>query len=323
MGAGSWGTAFAMIMADAGNEVRLWARRTEVAEGINTERRNPAYLTSVELPTGIHAVTEADAALADAELVVLAVPSQQLRENLLQWQIPESSRLISLAKGIENASLLTMSQVVADTGISSDRVLVVTGPNLAGEIAERQPAASVVAAWDPTLARDVSERCRTRYFRPYTSIDVVGCEIGGATKNAIALAVGMGHGLGFGANSLASLITRGLAETSRLGEALGADPHTFAGLAGMGDLVATCMSPLSRNRTFGEHLGRGHDVQRATELSRGVAEGVRSAGSIQALAERHGVDMPIVGHVVDVLAGRQSPRDAISTMMARHTRPER
>ncbi|OYO05592.1 NAD(P)H-dependent glycerol-3-phosphate dehydrogenase [Enemella evansiae] len=323
MGAGAWGTAFAMIMADAGNPVTLWARRAAVAEGINSVRRNPDYLSDVPLPAGLTAVTDPQQALADAELVVLAIPAQQLRANLLDWRLPTDSLLISLAKGVENETLLTMSQVVTDIGVDAERVLAVSGPNLAGEIGQRQPAAAVVAARSTGTADRVAAACRTGYFRPYTSVDVVGCEIGGATKNAIALAVGMGQGLGMGANSLASLITRGLAETSRLGEALGADPHTFAGLAGMGDLVATCMSPLSRNRTFGELLGRGHDVAQARALSRGVTEGVRSAASIQALAERHDVDMPIVGHVVDVLAGRQTPRDAIGTMMARQTRPER
>lgn len=323
MGAGAWGTAFAMIMADAGNSVTLWARRPEIADGINTARRNPDYLSDVPLPDTLTAVTDPQQALADAELVVLAVPAQQLRTNLTGWDLPQDSLLISLAKGVENDTLMTMSQVVADTGVAADRVLVVSGPNLAGEIGQRQPAAAVVAAHTTAIAERVAAACRTGYFRPYTSVDVVGCEIGGATKNAIALAVGMGQGLGMGANSLASLITRGLAETSRLGEALGADPHTFAGLAGMGDLVATCMSPLSRNRTFGELLGRGHDVAQARALSRGVTEGVRSAASIQALAARHDVDMPIVGHVVDVLADRQTPRDAVGTMMARQTRPER
>lgn len=323
MGAGAWGTAFAMILADAGNQVTLWARRAEVAAGINSRRRNPDYLSDVPLPEDLTAVTDPQQALEGAELVVLAVPAQQLRANLVAWRPPEEALLISLAKGVENDTLLTMSQMVSDTGVAPERVLVVSGPNLAGEIGQRQPAAAVVAAARTEIAEQVAAACRTGYFRPYTSVDVIGCEIGGATKNAIALAVGMGQGLGMGANSLASLITRGLAETSRLGEALGADPHTFAGLAGMGDLVATCMSPLSRNRTFGELLGRGHDVAQASALSRGVTEGVRSAASIQALAQRHAVDMPIVGHVVDVLAGRQTPRDAVGTMMARQTRPER
>ncbi|MDO5684234.1 MAG: NAD(P)H-dependent glycerol-3-phosphate dehydrogenase, partial [Propionibacteriaceae bacterium] len=271
----------------------------------------------------ITAVSDPEEALAGATTVVLAVPAQQLRANLERWQVPTDAFLVSLAKGVEVGTLLTMSQVIEQTGVSRDRILVVSGPNLADEIAAKQPATTVVAGHDAEAAEAFGQRCRTAYFRPYVSTDVIGCEIAGATKNAIALAVGMGIGRGFGANSMASLVTRGLAETSRLGESLGADPHTFAGLAGMGDLVATCMSPLSRNRTFGEHLGRGLTVQEAAEASRGIAEGVRSSASILALAERQGVEMPIVERVVRVLAGEVEPEESIRSLMARETKPER
>lgn len=324
MGAGSWGTAFAMILADAGNRVRLWARRPEIVRGIRETGCNPAYLRGVELPAGVEAVGDPAEALEGAEAVVLAVPSQLLGENLARWDLPADADVVSLAKGVEVGTLRTMSQVIEDAGrVDRDRLLVVSGPNLADEIAARQPAMTVVAGHELAAAERFGAMCRTGYFRPYTSTDVIGCEIAGATKNAIALAVGMGVGRGFGANSIASLITRGLAETSRLGESLGADPHTFAGLAGMGDLVATCMSPLSRNRSFGEHLGRGLTLDEAAEASRGIAEGVRSSGSILELAERQGVEMPIVERVVQVLHHGLTPEDALRTLMARETKPER
>lgn len=323
MGAGSWGTAFAMILADAGHRVRLWARRPEVVEGIRETGCNPDYLRGVTLPADVVAVSDPAEALDATEVVVLAVPSQLLAANLAHWDIPADADVVSLAKGVEVGTLRTMSQIIEDAGVDRHRVLVVSGPNLADEIAVRQPAMTVVAAHDIATAERFGAVCRTGYFRPYTSIDVIGCEIAGATKNAIALAVGMGIGRGFGANSMASLITRGLAETSRLGESLGADPHTFAGLAGMGDLVATCMSPLSRNRSFGEHLGRGLSMAEAVEASRGIAEGVRSSASILELAERQGVEMPIVERVVQVLTHGLLPEDAISSLMSRETKPER
>jgi glycerol-3-phosphate dehydrogenase (NAD(P)+) len=323
MGAGSWGTAFAMVLADAGNRVTIWARRPEVAEQIRRTGHNPDYLRETDLPAGLTATADPEAALAGADAVVLAVPAQQLRTNLARWRLPAGADVISLAKGVEIGTLLTMSQVIAESGIDPDRILVVSGPNLADEIAARQPATTVVSCRDHEAATRFQQACRTAYFRPYTNTDVIGCEIGGATKNAIALAVGMGIGRGYGANAMASLITRGLAEATRLGESLGADPHTFAGLAGLGDLVATCMSPLSRNRTFGECLGRGMTVAQATEASRGVAEGVRSSVSILELAGHQEVEMPIVERVVAVLAGTTSPEEAIATLMARESKPER
>lgn len=322
MGAGSWGTAFARILVEAGNRVTLWARRPEVAAAIRATGRNPDYLRDIDLPPELSATGSAPEALDGADAVVLAVPSQQLRTNLAQWEIPTAD-VVSLAKGVETGTLMTMSQVIAERGIEPERILVVSGPNLADEIIARQPATTVVSCRDHDTAVRFQQACRTAYFKPYTNTDVIGCEIGGATKNAIALAVGMGMGRGFGANSMASIITRGLAEATRLGEALGADPHTFAGLAGMGDLVATCMSPLSRNRTFGEYLGRGMSVEQAAEASRGVAEGVRSSVSILELATRHGVEMPIVERVVAVLAGEASPEEAIISLMAREAKPER
>jgi glycerol-3-phosphate dehydrogenase (NAD(P)+) len=324
MGSGSWGTAFALVLSDAGNDVTLWARRPELAAAINAEHRNPDYFPTVELPPALRAVSDPDEAVADAEFVVLGVPSQSLRTNLSHWPIPRDAVVVSLAKGIELGTGLRMSQVVAEAGgIEADRIAVVTGPNLAREIAERQPSASVVASSSEETAAALQRVCHTPRFRAYTNTDVIGCELGGATKNVIALAVGMAVGLGFGANATASVITRGLAEISRLGQALGADPYTFSGLAGLGDLVATCSSPLSRNRTFGEELGRGRTVAEISASTRQVAEGVKSCASIQALAAQHDVEMPIVENVAAVIAGELTPAGLMTTLMSRSAKPER
>jgi glycerol-3-phosphate dehydrogenase (NAD(P)+) len=324
MGSGSWGTAFALVLSDAGNEVTLWARRPELAAAINAEHHNPDYFPDVALPQSLRAVSVAEEAMAGADLVVLAVPSQELRTNLGHWSLPSGAIVVSLAKGIELGTGLRMSQVVAEAGgVDPERIAVVTGPNLAREIAARQPSASVVASTAEGTAAALQQACHTARFRAYTNPDVIGCELGGATKNVIALAVGMAVGLGLGSNATASVITRGLAEITRLGVALGAHPYTFAGLAGLGDLVATCSSPLSRNRTFGEELGRGRTVAELTAATRQVAEGVVSCASIQALAAQHGVEMPIVENVAAVIDGSLSPVELISALMSRSAKPER
>src|SRR5919198_1292192 len=295
LGAGSWGTTFAKLVADAGNDVVLWARRPEIAQAVNERKENPDYLPGVRLPARITATADAPSGLDGADLVVLALPSQTLRENLAGWvdAIAPDATLVSLMKGIELGTSLRMSQVITElTGAAPGRIAVVTGPNLAPEIASGQPTATVVACEDPRRAVLVQQTIATHYFRPYTNLDVIGCELGGAVKNVIALAYGMVEGMGFGDNTKATLITRGLAETARLGAKLGADPLTFAGLAGVGDLVATCSSPLSRNRTFGERLGRGETLEEAQRAAGGqVAEGVKSCSSIRELASAHGVDM--------------------------------
>jgi glycerol-3-phosphate dehydrogenase (NAD(P)+) len=324
MGSGSWGTAFALVLSDAGNDVTLWARRPELAAAINADHRNPDYFPTIELPPALRAVSDPEEAMVGAAIVVLGVPSQSLRANLSHWPIPDDAVVVSLAKGIELGTGLRMSEVVADAGgIEAERIAVVTGPNLAREIAERQPSASVVASTSEATASALQRVCHTPRFRAYTNSDVIGCELGGATKNVIALAVGMAVGLGLGVNATASVITRGLAEITRLGEALGADPYTFSGLAGLGDLVATCSSPLSRNRTFGEELGRGRTVAEISAATRQVAEGVLSCASIQALAVRHGVEMPIVENVAAVIAGDLTPVGLIATLMSRTAKPER
>ncbi|MEU4640745.1 NAD(P)H-dependent glycerol-3-phosphate dehydrogenase [Micromonospora sp. NPDC023814] len=325
LGAGSWGTAFAKILADAGRDVTIWARRRPVADTIRAERRNPEYLPDVLLPSRVTATGDAAEAITGAELVVLAVPSQTLRGNLAEWtgHLHPDATLVSLMKGIELGTTRRMSEVIVETaGVAADRVVVVSGPNLAPEIAAEQPAATVVACTDPDRATLVQRSITTSYFRPYTNDDVIGCELGGAVKNVIALAYGIAVAMGFGDNTRAMLVTRGLAETARLGVALGADPLTFAGLAGMGDLVASCSSPMARNRTFGEHLGRGATLEEARVATRQTAEGVKSALAIRDLARAHGVEMPITEQVELVCHEGVDPRLAVDALMSRTTKPE-
>ncbi len=324
LGTGSWGTAFAATMADADTDVVMWGRRQEVVDQVNAGS-NATYLPGLTLPRGIRATTDAVEALDGVDIVVLAVPSQTLRNNLVGWapMLPRGAAVVSLMKGIELGTTKRMSEVIAEVGeVEAERIVVVSGPNLAREIAERHPAASVVACVRETTAEQVAAACVTPWFRPYTNDDVIGIELGGAVKNVVALAVGMAAGMGMGDNSKASLITRGLAETARLGGALGADPATFMGLAGVGDLIATCMSPLSRNRTFGELLGRGMSVEEVTAATSQTAEGVKSCESIHQLAIDHGVDMPIVAAVVAVVQGRVTPRQMVSELMTRSLKSE-
>ena len=326
VGAGSWGTAFAQVLVDAGTDTLVWARRHELAEAINRVHRNPDYLPDIALSPALRATSDIEEALTDAEIVVLAVPSQTLRDNLGHFMglISPDATLVSLMKGVELGTTKRMSEVICEvTAVAQERVAVVTGPNLAREIAERQPAASVVACTDLSVAEHVQKACNAGYFRPYTNHDVIGCELGGAMKNVVALAVGIAAGLGFGDNSQASLITRGLAEMARLGEALGADPMTFAGLAGVGDLVATCMSPLSRNRTFGENLGRGMSVNDVVAITRQTAEGVKSCDSILDLARRHAVAVPITEHVAKVVHEGMTVKEMVLSILASHPKHER
>jgi glycerol-3-phosphate dehydrogenase (NAD(P)+) len=325
MGSGSWGTAFGMVLADAGSDVVIWGRDTEAVEDIRLRHRNEAYHPGIVLPDRITATLEPAEALAGASLVVLAVPAQVLRENLGSWGdgIDPDAVLVSLMKGVELGTTKRMSQVITESaGVALERVAVVSGPNLAREIAERQPAATTVACADEDSARRLQDACTNDYFRPYWTTDVVGTEIGGAVKNVIAVANGMAAGMGLGENSQASLITRGLAEMARLGVALGADPLTFQGLAGVGDLVATCQSPLSRNRTFGFNLGRGLSVEETIAVTKQTCEAYKSCQPILALGREHGVDMPITEQVVEVLYHGRSPRMMASSFMARDTKAE-
>jgi glycerol-3-phosphate dehydrogenase (NAD(P)+) len=325
LGAGAWGTAFAKVLADAGSDVTIWARREPVAAQIRERNVNEGSLPGVRLPERVTATSDLAAAVKGADLVFLAVPSQTLRDNLAGWvpHLPAEATLISLMKGIELGTTKRMSQVIVEsTGVDPDRVVVVSGPNLAPEIAAEQPAATVVAGNDLARAQQVQKAIAVHYIRPYTSDDVIGCEIGGAVKNVIALAYGMASAMGLGDNTKASLITRGLAEITRLGVALGADPMTFAGLAGLGDLVATCSSPLSRNHTFGEHLGRGESLEEAQRATKQTAEGVKSCLAIRDLARAHGVEMPITEQVERVCHEGLDPRVAVKLLMGREMKQE-
>jgi glycerol-3-phosphate dehydrogenase (NAD(P)+) len=325
-GAGNWGTAFAKVLVDAGNEVTLWARRPDLAKRITDDHENSDYLPGIALPESLRATHDPADALDGAELVAFAIPSQSLRENLVAWasDLPPHATLVSLMKGVELGTTKRMSEVIAEVaGAATDRIAVVSGPNLAREIAQEQPTATVVACVDAARAEAVQAACTAPYFRPYTNTDVVGCELGGAVKNVIALACGIAQGMGFGDNTLASLITRGLAETARLGVHLGADPMTFAGLAGLGDLVATCNSPLSRNRSFGERLGHGDSLEDAQEATHGqVAEGVKSCRSVLELARHHDVDVPITEAVEAVCFGELTPPAMLDQLMSRSVKRE-
>ena len=326
LGAGSWGTTFAKVLADAGSTVTLCGRRPDVVAAVTERHENPDYLPGIALPPALRATVDPAEALAGAEIVVLAVPAQTLRDNLRDWaaSIGPDATLVSLMKGIELGTANRMSEVIREVvDCDAGRVAVVSGPNLAREIAEEQPAATVVACADVARAEALQRACFTPYLRSYTNTDVVGCELGGAVKNVIALAAGMAEGMGFGDNTRASLITRGLAETARLGAALGADPMTFAGLAGLGDLVATCSSPLSRNRTFGERLGRGESLAEAQAAARTTAEGVKSCRSVQALARRVGIDMPITDGVVQVCHEDMPAGKLVASLMGRDMKAER
>ncbi|MEU4013022.1 NAD(P)H-dependent glycerol-3-phosphate dehydrogenase [Streptomyces pseudogriseolus] len=324
--AGSWGTAVGKIMADAGTNVIMHARRGEIADAINVTHRNPGYFPDVELPHTVTATTDPAAALEGADFLVLSIPAQSLRAGLAAWaaHIGPHTVIVSLMKGIEIGSGLRASLVITEvTGIAADRVAVLSGPNLAREIMGGQPAAATIACPDEDVAHRVQRACHTTYFRPYTSTDVVGCEFGGAVKNVIALAVGIASGMGLGHNAQAMLITRGLAETTRLATALGAHPATLAGLAGLGDLVATCSSPLSRNRTFGTHIGQGLTMAEATAATRQTTEGVKSAKAILALAGSHGVEMPLTEIVSDLLHEKVTLDQAAAALMQRPPKPER
>ena len=326
LGAGSWGTTFAKVLADAGRKVQLWARRPDVAASITERHRNPDYLTDVELPSSLSASADPAEVLDGADAVVFAVPSQSLRANLERWRdlLPDGVTLVSLAKGVELGSLKRMSEVIGEVArVGPERLAVVSGPNLAGEIAHEEPTATVIACPDHERAVQLQTACSTDYFKAYTNTDVIGSELGGAGKNVIALAVGVAAGMGLGDNSRASLITRGLAEMARLGVALGASPLTFAGLAGMGDLVATCSSSLSRNRTFGEHLGRGSSLAEAEEANHGqVAEGVKSCVSICELGGRAGVELPITDAVRRVCHEEMSAAAMAKELISRAPKPE-
>ncbi|MDN5668483.1 MAG: NAD(P)-dependent glycerol-3-phosphate dehydrogenase [Renibacterium salmoninarum] len=327
LGAGSWGTAFAKIMADANPEIpiRLWGRRAEVVQDVNTAHRNQSYLPGIGLPGNISASTDVAEVLAGAALVIIAVPAQSLRPQLAGWRelIAPDAVLVSLMKGLELGTDSRMSQVIAqELTIPAERIAVVSGPNLAMEIAREEPTASVIACSDEEIASWVASLCTAAYFRPYTNTDVVGVEIGGIVKNVIALAVGICEGKEMGDNTKASVITRGLAETTRLALALGGDAETMAGLAGLGDLVATCSSPLSRNHTAGRLLGQGLSLDEVNAKMTQTAEGIKSGRAVYDLARKLGVDMPISAAVVAVLAGKLHVDELGPRLLARELKSE-
>lgn len=325
VGAGSWGTALAAVTADKGVETILWARREELAQAIASRHENPEYLPGIELPPALQATHDLEKAMSRASIVVMAVPSHAFRgifrdaAPLLAPGVP----VVSLTKGIEQDSLKRMSQVMGEEAdLGPSRVAVLSGPNLAREVVARQPSATVVACADEEVAGKLQTAFMAHYFRVYTNPDVVGVELVGSMKNVVAIAAGIAAGMGFGDNAKASLITRGLAEIARLGVAMGGNPLTFAGLAGMGDLVATCYSPLSRNRTVGEQLGKGRKLDEIIGEMNMVAEGVKSSRPLCSMAERHGVEVPIAQHVVRVLYEGISPEDMVLSLMLREAKPE-
>jgi len=327
MGSGSWGTTFAKVLADADAQVQvtLWARRPAVAQEIAERHTNSAYLGELALPANIAATADPAVALTGADLVVLAVPAQSLREQLTSWgpYVPEDAVLVSLMKGLERGTDLRMTEVVAQVlGTPQERLAVVSGPNLAKEIARQEPTASVVACSDEGTAEWIARAATPGYFRPYTNTDLVGVEIGGIVKNVIALAVGICDGMGMGDNTKATIITRGLAETTRLALAIGGNADTMAGLAGLGDLVATCSSPLSRNRTAGRLIGEGLSLDEVAAKMNQVAEGIKSASAVLDLAHHHGVDMPITQAVVAVIDGRVSVKDMARLLLERELKSE-
>jgi len=325
LGSGAWGTTLAQVLCDAGHEVLLWGRNSAVVEEINSAHTNTKFLPGISLPTALRATTQVEEAFAFGESLVLAIPAQSLRENLKNWagQFPLDRPVISTLKGIEATTMARMTEVVVEElGISSDLIGLITGPNLAGELSLRQPAGAVGASTNPAISQLIVDLFTTKYFRIYPSDDLVGCELAGAAKSVIALAVGMTIGMDLGENTQAMVITRGLSEVARFGAGYGANPLTFLGLAGMGDIVASCGSALSRNRTFGEAFGRTGSMEGARAEVAKTVEGVASANAILELAHRVGVEVPIIEVVAAWVAGGVTPEQAMERLMTVSTRAE-
>lgn len=325
VGAGSWGTTAASLLV-RNVPTTLWARRKALADEIRLTRHNSQYLPGHELPETLGVTSEIDECVAGADVIVMVVPSHGLRDVLAGFgaDLPETTTVISLTKGIEQSSLATMTRVIAEICPQLDEAAigVLTGPNLAQEVIVGQPTAAVVAMRDPGVARAIQEIFMGPTFRVYTHDDVIGCELGGALKNVMAIAAGMSDGLGFGDNTRASLITRALAELTRLGVAMGGRSATFSGLAGMGDLIATCISTQSRNHRVGVGLAHGKSLDAVIEEMRMVAEGVKTTRAVLDLADVNEVDMPIARHVAMVLYDGVHPRDAVLELMSRTARAE-
>ncbi len=325
IGAGSWGTALAKLLADQGTATVLWAREPEVAEGITADRRNPLFLTEVELPPSVRATADLDEALRNADIVVNVVPTQHIRGVLggAARQLARASVVVTASKGIEAETLRTPVQVLAELGVPAERVVALSGPSFAHEVAARLPTAVTAAGVDRRRTILVRDLFSTDRFRVYSSDDVIGVEIGGAFKNVVAIAAGIADGLEFGHNSRAALITRGLAEISRLGVAMGGHPLTFAGLSGMGDLVLTCTGGLSRNRAVGVALGQGRTWPQISAEMNQIAEVVHTSRSAHELGRSVGVEMPIAEQVYDVLFAGKGARAAVRELTGRNPRDER
>ena len=318
LGSGAWGTTLAQVLADAGQEVLIWGRNLSVVDEINNDHTNHSFLPGAQLPSSIRATSDVQEAFTFGESLVLAIPAQSLRENLVSWKgiFPVAKPIISTLKGIEAHSLSRMTEIVVEElGASLENIGLITGPNLAAEMILRQPAGAVAASVNPKISALMIDLFTTPYFRVYPSDDLVGCELAGATKSVIALAVGMAVGLELGENTQSMIITRGLSEVARFGQAYGADPLTNLGLAGMGDLVASCGSGLSRNRTFGEVLGRMGSLEKTHSQVAKTVEGVASAPAILELAHRVGVEVPIIEAVADAVSGKITPGQALDRLM--------
>lgn len=322
-GAGAWGSTMAQVLSDAGNDVLLWGRSKDVIAEINSAHTNKKYLGKHELPLSLQATTDLAQAFAHSHIYVLAIPAQQLRLTLEEWKpfFSTDSIIVSTLKGIEISTQMRMTEVIQDV-LGPRPIAIITGPNLADELVLRQPAGAVAAAATQELADRMRDLFRTPYYRVYTSVDVMGCELAGAIKSVIALAVGISIGMGFGENTQAMLITRGLNEVARLCAAHGSDPLSAAGLAGMGDLVASCGSPLSRNRTFGEVLGRTGSMAQAREQVAKTVEGVASAGAVAEIAHRVGIEVPVIEAVGEIVSEQLTPAAALQKLMEITTKAE-
>ena len=323
LGAGQWGTTMAQVLCDAGNHVLMWGRSQELVDEVNQKHTNSKYLDENVLPVGLKATSSLKEAFEYSNIYVLAVPAQTLRENLNNWKpmFEPNALIISTLKGIEVSTMSRMTEIISEV-LETQNVAIITGPNLANELVLRQPAGAVAAAPTMAIAEKVQQLFTTPYYRVYTSVDVLGCELAGAIKSVIALAVGMSIGMGYGENTQAMLITRGLNEVARLCAAHNADPLSAAGLAGMGDLVASCGSALSRNRTFGEVLGKSGSMDVARTTVAKTVEGVASSSAVLEISHRVGIEVPVIEAVADVVSGSLTPEQAIDRLMEITTRAE-
>jgi glycerol-3-phosphate dehydrogenase (NAD(P)+) len=323
LGAGQWGTTMAQVLCDAGNHVLMWGRNQELVDEVNEKHTNSKYLDESVLPIGLRATTDLKEAFEYSSIYVLAVPAQTLRENLIAWKplVQPNALFVSTLKGIEVSTMSRMTEIISEV-METENIAIITGPNLANELVLREPAGAVAAAHTLAIAEKVQQLFTTPYYRVYTSVDVLGCELAGAIKSVIALAVGISIGMGYGENTQAMLITRGLNEVARLCAAHNADPLSAAGLAGMGDLVASCGSPLSRNRTFGEVLGKSGSMDAARTQVAKTVEGVASSSAVLEIAHRVGIEVPVIEAVAEVVSGSLTPVQALDRLMEITTKAE-